>query len=309
MPQKVFITHSWRDIDFARRLHDNLKAHGLEVWFDDRSLKAGHRMAEEINRGLAWCDVYIPIISRASLASQWCDEEINAAISLSVEGGNAQPRIISALVEDCRGELKRRYPSLVARLYINFTERYDDGLRELLTKGFGLVPEATVMPPPASIPVSKTGGDTISLLGTLAKQYWFVPLGVFVLVLVCGMVGNAIFSSLSNLATGSPTMIAKPIITPLPTDTTRLATSFPPTVVVPTTPVPPTATPTRTPLPPPTTPRPAATSPCGWAATLIGTWSYRHPDRTDYVEYRTGGTGKGYILSTVTKFHFRTSEI
>jgi formylglycine-generating enzyme required for sulfatase activity len=235
----------------ARRLYYDLKAHGLEVWFDDKSLQVGHRMAEEINRGLAWCDVYIPIISHESLASKWCDEEINAAISLSVEGGNAKPRIISALVGDCRDELKKRYPSLVGRLYINFTGNYDSALRELLTKGLGFSLEAPAASQPESISVGKPGDRAISLLGTFARRYWFISLGVVVLVLMLVWIGNAIFTSLPTPAVVSPTTVAKSISTPLPTETTRLVTTATPTViVVPATPVPPTISPTAKPVPP-----------------------------------------------------------
>lgn len=133
---KIFLTHSWRNIEFARRLYSDLRAQGFELWFDDKTLKAGHRLAQEVNRALVWCDVYIPIISRAALASEWCWEEINAAISLSMQPGrNKRPRIITVLVEDCASELP---PSLAARLYVNFTNRYDDGFAELLDKGFEL---------------------------------------------------------------------------------------------------------------------------------------------------------------------------
>jgi formylglycine-generating enzyme required for sulfatase activity len=258
MPQtRVFITHSWRDIDFARRLYDDLKAHGLEVWFDDKSLQAGHRMAEEINRGLAWCDVYIPVISRESLASKWCDEEINAAISLSVEGGNAKPRIISALVGDCRDELKKRYPSLVARLYINFAGYYGDALRELLTKGFGFSLEAPSASQPASISVNKTGDSTISLVGAFTRRYWFVSLGIFALVLMFVMIGNAISTPPPISTTVSPTTIAKSISTPLSTEITRLANTLTP--VMSATPVPPTIAPIATSVPPSATPTMTAT--------------------------------------------------
>lgn len=78
MSAKVFITHSHHDIEFARRLSSDLAARSVEVWFEDTSLRGGERLAEEINRGLAWCDVYIPIITRAALASTWCWEEMNA---------------------------------------------------------------------------------------------------------------------------------------------------------------------------------------------------------------------------------------
>lgn len=135
MPPKFFITHSWKDIEFARRLFNDLTAQGPEGWMDDKTMQGGHRIAEEINRGLEWCDVYIPILSRAALESSWCWEEINAAIALANQRGrDGRPRIVSVIVEECNLP-----PSLVARLYFSFAGRYDNALEELLNKGFGIL--------------------------------------------------------------------------------------------------------------------------------------------------------------------------
>lgn len=136
MPAKFFITHSWKDIDFARRLHAALSARGLVGFFDASSLTPGDMISAEIQRGLEACDVYIPILSHAALKSPWCEEEINAAITLGKSPGrNGRPRIIPVLIEDCQNELPI---FLRSRLYINFTGRYEAGLDELLTKGFGV---------------------------------------------------------------------------------------------------------------------------------------------------------------------------
>jgi formylglycine-generating enzyme required for sulfatase activity len=144
MPLKFFITHSWKDIDFARRLFSDLTAQGLDGWLDDKTLQGGHRIVEEINRGLEWCDVYIPILSHAALESPWCWEEINAAITLyNRRGRNNRPKIVSILCESCEDVMPA---VLAARLYFDFTDRYDDALRELLTRGFDISSQFHVTP-------------------------------------------------------------------------------------------------------------------------------------------------------------------
>ena len=131
---KFFITHSWKDIEFARRLHKDLIACGIEGWMDDSVVRGGQRLAEEINRGLEWCDVYIPIMSPAALESPWCWEEINAAIALTNQRGrDKRLTIIPVIAETCE------IPALLsARLYFDFVGRYDDALKELLNKGLGV---------------------------------------------------------------------------------------------------------------------------------------------------------------------------
>jgi hypothetical protein len=48
---KFFITHSWKDIDFAKRLCDDLRANGLGGFFDAYSVKPGDIISAEITHG------------------------------------------------------------------------------------------------------------------------------------------------------------------------------------------------------------------------------------------------------------------
>lgn len=139
---RFFITHSWKDIEFARRLCDDLRASGLEGFFDAYSIKPGDDIVARINKGLEQCDVYIPVLSFAALESPWCKEEINAAITLSNQPSRqGKPRIISALVEDCAAEMP---PLLLSRLHVNFVARYLQGLWDLLEKGFAIDPKSQI---------------------------------------------------------------------------------------------------------------------------------------------------------------------
>jgi len=130
MPQtsKFFVTHSWKDIDFVRQLCDDLRAHGLEGFFDAYSIQPGDDIASRIARGLEECDVYLPLLSPAAMESKWCELEINAAINLSLEQErNGRPRIIPVVVTPCKLPMLLR-----GRLHINFHQRYDDALKQLL---------------------------------------------------------------------------------------------------------------------------------------------------------------------------------
>ncbi len=166
---KFFITHSWDDIELARRLTDDLRAKGLDGFFDAYSIKPGDMIPSEIARGLEACDVYLPILSYAALKSSWCEEEINAAIMLSKESGrNGRPRIIPALVENCQDAMPI---FLRTRLYLNFAGRYDDALRELLTAGFGLqVHELPPSPTEADAPKPTLGPQFLVQPATVSRS-------------------------------------------------------------------------------------------------------------------------------------------
>ncbi len=176
MVAKFFITHSWKDVDFARCLADDLRAHGLDGFFDIYSVQPGDDIVARINRGLEECDVYIPILSAAALKSPWCDEEINAAIMLSKQRGReGRPRIIPILIEDCATALP---PLLQHRLYVNFTAGYDPALRELLEKGFGICLEVErrdrekrAEPTPVKSQIDSPRADRIKLRKCILSAY------------------------------------------------------------------------------------------------------------------------------------------
>ncbi len=254
---KVFITHSWNDIEFARRLYQDLKTLGFPLWFDDKTLKPGHRLAQEISQGLEWCDIYIPVISRAALASKWCWEEINAAITLSNRTGRGdRPRIISALAEDCEHEL----PALLgSRMYINFARNYDTSLRELIEKGFRpsgatlMSPSVGVSPPtppPASLPEHKSPPAAPSTRRGFCGGVAVGVIGV-IIVLVIGviLVLNLVYQTLAT-----PARVA--FATPTYTARAPTATRVPPTLAPATPTTPPTLAPTKIPATPTRVPTP-----------------------------------------------------
>lgn len=195
-----------RDIEMARHLYTDLKSRGFDVWFDDRSVPAGHRLAEEINRGLDWCDIYIPILSSQSLSSPWCQEEINVALTLSNDPGReGRPRIIPVLVEDCQDQMP---PMLKGRLYVNFTGRYEEALKELIIKGFQLPApilklskaDATQLQsnlqPVTSIKRTRKSGSRLLAFGG----------GIFAFLVILLMVGAGVFYlRLSPIASIKPT--------------------------------------------------------------------------------------------------------
>lgn len=82
---RVFVSHSHADNDFCRAFVNGLRAHGLDVWYDEHNLGWGE-LRQVIERELARCEHFIPILSPAAVASQWVNREIDAALMLLGEG-------------------------------------------------------------------------------------------------------------------------------------------------------------------------------------------------------------------------------
>ncbi len=83
--KKVFVSHSHADNQFSRRLVQSLTDAGLDVWYDEQNLGAGH-LAEIIERELGQADTYIIILSPSAMASPWVQDERQAAWDLRREG-------------------------------------------------------------------------------------------------------------------------------------------------------------------------------------------------------------------------------
>lgn len=76
---KLFICHASEDKSvIARPLAEKLRNHGLEVWYDEYSLKVGDSLRREIERGLKECAFGIVILSPNFFAKEWPQRELDA---------------------------------------------------------------------------------------------------------------------------------------------------------------------------------------------------------------------------------------
>jgi hypothetical protein len=74
-----FISYSGKDQGFAARLHADLQAQHLRVWFAPEDLKIGDRFQERIEESIRLYDKVMIVLSEASVQSPWVEREVNAA--------------------------------------------------------------------------------------------------------------------------------------------------------------------------------------------------------------------------------------
>ncbi len=121
---RVFISHSSKDVEFSTQLAEDLRTALGEnsVWYDS-GLRAGDRWWRSIQDELALCDVFILIISPASMESEWVQREYEMAL-------RDKKRIIPLLY--C--ETKNIWHDLKGIHHISFTdpERYKSAFSKLL---------------------------------------------------------------------------------------------------------------------------------------------------------------------------------
>jgi hypothetical protein len=72
---KIFISHSSQDDMFVDQLFSDLSLTGHTPWTDEKQIKVGQPIMKKIEEGLSQSRYCIVVLSQASVASKWVDEE------------------------------------------------------------------------------------------------------------------------------------------------------------------------------------------------------------------------------------------
>ena len=121
----VFVSYSRRDTDFVRRVTASLEEHGKTPWLDTQGIADGEVFPQALRTAIEESDAFLFVITPASVASTYCEQEVDYALSL-------QKRIVPVLrqaVPDPEVPEEIRH-----RNWIPFTEAddYDTSLDRVL---------------------------------------------------------------------------------------------------------------------------------------------------------------------------------
>lgn len=89
-----FLSYSSHDQAFAERLHADLRAKGVRCWFAPHALKIGASIRPTIDASIRLHDKLLLVLSRASIASQWAEQEVEKAL----ERERNEQRLVLVLV-------------------------------------------------------------------------------------------------------------------------------------------------------------------------------------------------------------------
>lgn len=83
----VFISHASEDKDsIVRSLAEALQGKGLEVWYDEFTLRIGDSLRRKIDAGLARSRVGLVVISPSFISKGWTNYELDGIVTRSVSG-------------------------------------------------------------------------------------------------------------------------------------------------------------------------------------------------------------------------------
>ena len=95
----IFLSYAKSDRGRIEKVINSLKTSGANVWLDTWELQHGDSIFDRVDSAVRSSDVFLVFLSRASTASQWVSEELNAA--LSQEMNDRAITIVPVLLEDC----------------------------------------------------------------------------------------------------------------------------------------------------------------------------------------------------------------
>lgn len=75
-----FISYANKDHAFAERLHADLQNKGVRCWFAPEDMKIGDQLRPRIDETIRIYDKLLLILSKASMASQWVEQEVETAL-------------------------------------------------------------------------------------------------------------------------------------------------------------------------------------------------------------------------------------
>lgn len=139
--KKTFLSYSHEDKDFAQSIVKKINDSGIEVWWDEWEILLGDSIIQKIFAdGLPKSDIFLIILSNASINSNWVKEELDHAMIKKIEGDF---RIIPLVKEKC--DIPQPLRTL---LRIDLSTDFDAGIEKIIKSIF----EVSDKPPLGEVP-------------------------------------------------------------------------------------------------------------------------------------------------------------
>ncbi|HET6977228.1 MAG TPA: toll/interleukin-1 receptor domain-containing protein [Pyrinomonadaceae bacterium] len=113
-PMQVFLSHSSKDKDLIRKITDELKRSGMEVWDDSIEVLPGDNWAQLTSQALEASQAMVVLLTPETIDSKWIRWDIQFAL------GNIsyKHRLIPVLIGDPSRFPKERIPGIFKHLNV-----------------------------------------------------------------------------------------------------------------------------------------------------------------------------------------------
>ena len=124
----AFICYAREDKEAAKRLSDQLRASGVEVWIDSEDIRPGENWQEAIERGIQSSRYFLALLSRNSVAKQgYVQKELKVGMELLDEFPEGEIFFIPLRLDDCRPTSRK----LSYLHWLDLFPSWDEGFQKL----------------------------------------------------------------------------------------------------------------------------------------------------------------------------------
>jgi len=106
-----FISCASKDRAFAERLYSDLQHKGVRCWFAPEDMKTGDRVRPRIDETIHVYDKLLLVLSRASVASPWVEQEVETAIRQESKRGTTI--LFPVRIDNAVMTLETGWPALI----------------------------------------------------------------------------------------------------------------------------------------------------------------------------------------------------
>lgn len=124
--KEIFLSHSSRDRQFATEVAEELRRHGIPVWYSQTNIMGAQQWHDEISDALQRCDWFVLVLSSNAVKSEWVKHELLFALNHR----QYRKRIVPLLYKNCKYE--KLSWTLSNFQIVDFTWSAENGYRELL---------------------------------------------------------------------------------------------------------------------------------------------------------------------------------
>jgi hypothetical protein len=120
----IFISYSRNDVVFVDWLARQLVTRRHNVWMDRWELSIGDSLISKIQSALTDSDAMLIVLSKNSVASEWCKKELNSGLMRELE--EKRVLVLPCVIDDCTIPLFLR-----EKLYADFRKDQDEAFEQV----------------------------------------------------------------------------------------------------------------------------------------------------------------------------------
>jgi TIR domain len=98
LPREIFLSHSDKDRSFASDLTEQMRRHGVPVWYSRTNILGAQQWHDEIGAALTRCDWFVLVLSPSAVRSRWVKNELVFALN----DQRLAKRIVPLLYKTCK---------------------------------------------------------------------------------------------------------------------------------------------------------------------------------------------------------------